>query len=130
MRKSKWDQAVQKLMELTNSGQLKWTAGCSPADYPEFERENVVGLPYFASVAEQDLVIYEARVKTIDEYEDQLFWKHFVAIESVTDRGVLQIAWQVGDEAALWDLLNAVRFHTSETRDFLEKLLVMDVKTK
>ena len=125
---SSYDEAIERLALLTRSGDVTWrkgdTAVC-PA-YPVFQGDNIVGFPYFATVGDHHLAIYESSVPTMNE-DGGVHVRSVVRVEQVARDGRLEYAWPI--EGDMWrpaaDLLREVRRKTSGAADVVAAILSM-----
>ena len=124
---TKWAEGVCKLIELTRANRIEWRKTTDTLSYSNFERENVVGLPYFTEFGNKHLALYEIRYKSFDDY-DSPYWKHITLLEFVTNSGVLEMLWPPNAIKGDVDtLLELVRARTAGAKEFLDDLLAAEV---
>jgi len=118
---SEWEQATQRLIDLTESGQLKWEVNA----HIKSQRENVEGDVYLANVQGRFIAVYEYKYQYYDEESSSgtSGWemRNEVAIEFVDAIGVLQYRWPA--VPGRWRLLDAIRCLVSGAQAFLKTFL-------
>jgi len=119
---NEWEQAVHRLIMLTQSGELKWQI------HPQTksQRENVEGEVYVANVHGRSIAVYEYRFQYYDEEPgtgSSGGWdtRSEVAIEFVDSSGVLQYRWPATPGRR--PLLDAIQCAVSDADHFLKQLL-------
>jgi hypothetical protein len=126
--RNKWIDAVAKLIELTQDGELVWEAQEPPFSFskrPNFSAEVVFVCKY----GEKNLRLYEKRiheeVDDFDEFEMRPFtkieWKRIIVLEFVDANA--NSLWAFPKVEALKDLFSAVQFQVAGVKDFLAELL-------
>ena len=126
--KSKWVDAVAKLIKLTQEGELKWTIDEPP---PSFSRRpnSRVEVVFVTNYGEKNLRLYERRFQEefidFDEFEMRAVpktdWRKAVVLEFVDDNG--NSLWAFPSVEALNDLMSAVQYQAAGVKDFLTELL-------
>jgi hypothetical protein len=126
--KSKWVDAVAKLIELTQEGGLKWTIDEPPASLSR-RPDARVELVFVAKYGEKSLRLYERRFQEefidFNEFEmrpvPKTEWRKAVVLEFVDDNG--NSLWAFPSVEALNDLMSAVQYQAAGVKDFLTELL-------
>jgi len=126
--KNKWVEAVAKLIQLTQQGELKWTIDEPP---PSFSRRpnSRVEVVFVTNYGEKNLRLYERRFQEefidFDEFEMRAVpktdWRKAVVLEFVDDNG--NSLWAFPSVEALNDLMSAVQYQAAGVKDFLTELL-------
>lgn len=117
----KWDQAVKKLTELTESGQLKWRAVLELAGVRD-KTVNIIGPIYRCERNGKRIVVYQAQAyKWVDQYEDMMPHDPAVVIEFVNQFDQTEFTWP--GPYGRWQLLEAIQQQVSNVDEFLEDLL-------
>jgi len=129
---SEWEQAIEKLIIMTESRQLIWQADPKTKS----RRENVEGDVYVAKVQGRNIAVYEYRFPYYDEDSSGCSssvgaisgWemRNEVAIEFVDESGVLQYRWPA--VAGRWTLLDIIRCAVSGAQDFLKTFLAQPLQ--
>lgn len=110
---TRWDEAVVRLIELTNGGQLTWQRS-------NVGRENTVGGVYLTEHNNKRIIVYEYRYRYYRD-EDDWTWLEDVAIEFVDSDGNSEWRWPA--VTLRHELLDRVRYTISGAEDFLHGLL-------
>jgi hypothetical protein len=118
-----WEQAVQRLIRLTESGELRWQV------HPETtsRRENVEGEVYAASVEGRWIAVYQYRFPYYDEDIDGMIQRNEVAVEFIEPSGALQYRWPAVPGRSL--LFDAITCAVSGAQDFLKRFLAQPSAT-
>lgn len=112
-----WDFAVEKLIRLTEGGQLQWHEAKLPL---RPLMQDFVGPQYMAEVEGRHIAVYEYAFPTeSDEYGK--FTSSMIRIEFVTPAGDPVWVWPVSKGRR--QLLDAVRKQGTEANQFLEAFL-------
>jgi len=111
-----WTHAVQKLVNLTELGEVHWSVNSSLA----VKRENVHRDGFQALVDNHFIAVYEYRFRTFED-EDTWSWETDVAIEFVSIDGDPQWRWPATTNR--WELLEAVRGSVVGANTFLRDFL-------
>jgi hypothetical protein len=126
--KNKWVDAVAKLIQLTQEGELKWTIDEPPTLFSK--RPNTrVEVVFVAKYGEKSLRLYERRFQEefidFDEFEmrpvPKVEWRKVVVLEFIDDNG--NGLWAFPSVEALNDLMSAVQYQVAGVKDFLTELL-------
>ena len=126
--KNKWVEAVAKLIQLTQQGELKWTIDEPPVSFSK--RPNArVEIVFVAKHGEKNLRLYEKRFQEefidFDEFEMRAVpkteWRKAVVLEFTDDFG--NSLWSFPSVEALNDLMSAVQYQVAGVKDFLTELL-------
>jgi hypothetical protein len=126
--KNKWVEAVAKLIQLTQQGELKWRIDEPPASFSK--RPNArVEVVFIAKYGEKSLRLYERRIQEefidFDEFEmrpvPKTEWRKAVVLEFIDDNG--NSLWAFPSVEALNDLMSAVQYQAAGVKDFLTELL-------
>lgn len=112
--KGKWELAIDKLLEMTKAGSLKWRRAQNVG------REDLVGDVYESFVQDRRIVIWEYRYQAFTD-EDQWHWDNDVAIEFVDKEG--DVEWRWPETPSRWGLLDAIRYQLVGGDEFLKQLL-------
>jgi len=120
---SEWEQAAQRMIDLTESGNLTWQVNAEIKS----QRENVEGDVYMALVQGRFIAVYEYKSQFYDEDIDGWNPRNEVAIEFIDLSGVLQYRWPA--VPGRWRLLDAIRCVVSGARDFLKQFLTQPAGT-
>jgi hypothetical protein len=118
---------VRKLEDLTKSGKLEWEKGGETSRYRRFDRDRVVGTPFFTDYEGKHIALYEIRFPTYDE-DDNPYTRYATVIEFVEPSGQVSFTWPISEEAD--DLLETVRFQQSGASEFLDKIVGPDPTKK
>jgi hypothetical protein len=114
--RGKWDQAVQKLIALTEQGELKWSDDPF-AKQRQREDTDIVGKAFHTDVEGRSVSVYEY---TFGEHATSGEPESDVAIEFVNGPKLL---WRWPQTLHRWDLLEAVRGQDVGAGEFLEHFL-------
>jgi hypothetical protein len=126
--KNKWVDAVAKLIQLTQEGELKWTIDEPPTFFSK--RPNArVEVVFVAKYGEKSLRLYERRFQEefidFDESEmrpvPKVEWRKAVVLEFIDANG--NGLWAFPSVEALNDLMSAVQYQVAGVKDFLTELL-------
>jgi hypothetical protein len=111
---SQWEKAVEKLLEQTNNGNIRWKA------IDSLKRDGIQGQAYVVSVAGRTIAVYEHQYKY---YADEFAWewKNTVAVEFVDEN--LELQWRWPASTIRWSLIDAIRFQVSNASRFIEEFL-------
>lgn len=121
-------EAVVKLIQLTQHGELKWEIDPPPQHFSK--RPNTrVEVVFLAKYAEKRLRLYEKRFQEefvdFEEYELRPVplgeWRKVVVLEFIDEAG--NSLWEFPAIEALNDLFSAVRYKVAGVKDFLTELL-------
>ena len=123
-----WLEAIVKLMELTRSGRLQWSAKVVSEDMNTEPGRRILGI-YEARHEDHILRLTEVslRAKPADVFQQIREnktggqWILHVELELVKQIGVA--GWTFPSSAALWDLLNAAKYQSSGVQEFMKGLL-------
>jgi hypothetical protein len=119
MKTDRWNAAVRKLIDLTESESLTWKA----TDDIGLARAGeclVAGPAYIADVDDRTIAIYEA---VLAEDDGNIhFGDTFTVIEFVDDRCRRQWKWPVSGPLA-YELIETIRYKTSKADSFLSTFL-------
>lgn len=126
--KSKWVEAVAKLIQLTQQGELKWTIDEPPVSFSKGPNARVE-IVFVAKYGEKSLRLYERRFQEefvdFDEFEmrpvPKTEWRKAVVLEFIDDFG--NSLWTFPSVEALNDLMSAVQYQVAGVKDFLTELL-------
>ncbi len=111
-----WDQAVEKLLRQTRSGEVVWAQSSHVVT-----ADRVPGLVYVTKVLGHDLAvyIYEYKDYTNDcDYE----WGSFATVRFMTDN-VCTSRWQTRDNTSVFLLFHAIEEQLVGTQTFLKEYL-------
>lgn len=115
----RWRLAVQKLTDLTRSGDLKWKASHEFCRHRQRDLD-CVGPAFLAKVNDKDIALYEFRYKDQNEPND-MSWNTGIAIEFIDPNYEPEWVWPGVDEH--YALLDEVRKQTSHANEFLASFL-------
>ena len=113
-----WDAAIEKLIAMTERGELEWEA------IEDFDGrgEDVAVRPAFdARVRGRKVRVYEYQYKHYTD-SDEWTWTTEVAIEFVDEQGNFEYGWQ-GRFGTRRRLLDAVRYRAAHVGEFLQEFL-------
>ncbi len=130
-KRSKWIEAVAKIMQLTQDGEIKWQPD-KPSDSlkrTHFERINVV---FNTKYKNRNLQLYERRYRepvmerapfwsALGRAREEYRWKNEVVLELVDDKGLAR--WPVPQVNPLNDLLAVVQYQFADVNEFLKDIL-------
>jgi hypothetical protein len=111
-----WTGAVDKLLDLTAAGKVKWDCGF----FETKMRDDVNGWIYSTYLNGRHIIVYEYAYKCFTD-EDTWHWDTEVAIEFVDGDGRLEWQWPV--TPSRFQLLDAVRRSAHGAEEFLEDFL-------
>lgn len=118
---NRWEEAVAKLVRMTESGQISWQP-----TYKLHERRGhgaeIVGPAYVADVQGKRVAVYEFGYDE-DESSDSSSadWDSGVAMEFVDENFETEWVWPASGER--WALLEAIRYRASGADRFLDAFL-------
>ncbi len=116
---SKWNDATQRLIDKTDSGELTWVSNhelCQRrADESEF-----IGPAYLTEFGGKQIAVYEYRYKNYID-ADEWFWDTGVSIEFVNSE--LETEWRWPSPTGRMMLLDSIRYKTANADTFLHQLL-------
>ena len=112
-----WDQAAQKMIQLTENDKLNWQVNLFPVTMRnEVLRDTI----YCAHVQGHWVAVYEYRYQEFYD-ADNWYWSNEVAIEFVTANGDLEWRWPT--VPCRVQLLDAIRAKICGANDFLKRFL-------
>ena len=126
--KNKWIDAVAKLLELTQHGELVWSLQEPPVSLTK--RPNArIEVVFVTKYGEKSLRLYERRFQEefidFDEFEmrpvPKTEWRKAVVLEFIDDNG--NGLWAFPSVEVLNDLMSAVQYQAAGVKDFLTELL-------
>lgn len=120
--REKWDHAVQKLIALTDKGEVKWQHDPFAEERQRDDTE-IIGAAYSAVVAGRMICVYEyayAGPSSSGEDEDTTD----VAIEFT---GGSKLLWRWPQTLHRWELLESVRGQVAGADEFLETFLANEI---
>jgi hypothetical protein len=107
--RDQWLDAVAKLTELTQNGQLEWGVD------QFFEAPGAMSPAYTTTYKNRPLRLQKRR-RTEDRWRPEAFVLEFVDLNGAT-------LWTVPDVDAIEDLFAAVQYQTAGVKDFLKNIL-------
>lgn len=117
--REKWDHAVQKLITLTNKGELEWHQDLE-AQQRGHSDVRPVGAAYCTVVAKRSLRVYEYAYDDDSSSSGDEEETTDVAIEFTNGPEVL---WRWPQTLHRWELLETVRGQVAGADEFLEQFL-------
>lgn len=133
--KSKWIEAVAKMIKLTQNGKIKWESE-EPDTVPKKGEDDRIESVFVAIYKEKTLRIYRRRYKriTINDAIASItgtgkvarppLWDYSVVLELI--KAYDQPVWAFPKEDILKDLLSAVQYQVSGVKEFLDEILIED----
>jgi hypothetical protein len=112
-----WEQAVQRMIELTESRHLNWRV----LSQAKNQRKDVEGDVYAALVRGRCIAVYEYRFSFFDEDIGNDDIRNEVAIEFIEESGGLQYRWPA--VAGRRQLLDAIRCIVAGAEEFIRSFL-------
>lgn len=118
-----WEQAVRRLIDLTNDGTITWEP--LPEEFRLSQSTEMRVLPpvFASTVQDKSIVVFEYAYKYYTDGDDWRFENDIGICFSVYADGGFRPGWTwpaTASRHALWD---AIKFRQSGAGDFLEQLL-------
>jgi hypothetical protein len=121
MTAKSWDSATDKLIELTESGRIRWEpAHQMPSASDHGNASELVGPAYVATVEEKRVAVYEYRYRLYTD-ADEWHWSTEIAVGFVDNND--QMEWEWPSPRRRSALLDAIRYQQSGAEQFLDRLL-------
>lgn len=126
--RNKWIDAVAKLLELTQHGDLTWSVQEPPFSFTKRPNSRV-DVVFVAKYCDKVLRLYEKRfqedVVDFDQFELRQVmtteWKKTIVLEFIDSNG--NSLWAFPYVQVLNDLMSSVQYQVAGVRDFLAELL-------
>jgi hypothetical protein len=116
--KKEYIQLIDKLTELTQSGELEWDRKLCPDKLES--TENKIDIVYTTELEGRNLRLYEEKYKHYtDEFD--FYWADGLVLEFIDDSG--GHIWQFPDLRNIMDLLKAVKFKEAGVDSFIKDVL-------
>lgn len=112
---------VNKLIQLTRSGELKWDRDPFPSSSVLIDGDDMVNIVYVAEYKNRFLRLFERKYKDFDSDEETFTWTSTVILELI-DRNCVR-EWIFPFKNTMWDLLEAVQYQTADVKGFLENFM-------
>jgi hypothetical protein len=130
-KRGKWIEAVAKIMQLTQDGDIKWQAD-NPSDSLKRTPDEKINVVFNAKYKENNLQLYERRYRepfitrspfwsALGRAREEYRWKREVVLELVDERGLAR--WSVPNVNPLNDLLAVVQYQFANVNKFLAEIL-------
>ena len=116
---NEWNEAAKRLIELTESGQMRWEQNRDLCRRREKDEE-FVGPAYVTEYGGKRIAVYEYRYKQWLDAE-KWDWERDVAVEFVDENFESEWTWPAPQRRGA--LLESIQYQTSHARQFLQAIL-------